>query len=217
MQLAGRALALDPESDAAVELVTRLMLEPPTRLPFALEQELAETEAATQRRQSKIATVSFAAVAAFLALACVEGVRRISVFMAIAALTCLLAGAAFRFHRHVATATQMLYLAIGNVTLAALQSRAFGSLILAPAVTCVMAVSLTSYPQLIARSRLVVAMLVTSWLTPVALEQVGVSRRDLSYRFITRLFRSVTSRAMCSFISSIEKHVMLRSRARIQR
>jgi len=174
MRFAGRALALDPESGSAAELVTRLMLEPPRRLPLALQQELAATEAATQRRQSKIATASFAAVAVFLVLACVGGVRSLSVFIAIAALTLLLAGMAFRFSRRVATRSQMLFLALGNVTLAAFLSRAFGSLILAPAVTCVMAVSLTSYPQLIARARLVVAMLVASWLTPLLLEQLGV-------------------------------------------
>lgn len=43
------------------------------------------------------------------------------------------------------------------------------------------------------------------------------SSRDLPYRFITRLLRLATSRAMYSFISSSEKHVMLRRRARIQR
>jgi hypothetical protein len=42
-------------------------------------------------------------------------------------------------------------------------------------------------------------------------------RRDLPYRFITRPLRSATSTAMYSLISSSEKHVMLRSLARIQR
>ncbi len=174
MRFAGRALALDPESGPAAEIVTSLMLEPPLFLPRALQQELDATDAATQQRQSKIATASFAAVAVFLALACVGGVRSLAVFIAIAVLTLLLAATAFRFSRRAATRSQMLILAVGNVTLAAFLSRAFGSLILAPAVTCVMAVSLTSYPQLITRVRLVVGMLVASWLTPLLLEQLGV-------------------------------------------
>ena len=43
------------------------------------------------------------------------------------------------------------------------------------------------------------------------------SSRDLPYRFMTRPFRSATSAAMCSFISSSEKHVTFLSRARIHR
>ena len=58
--------------------------------------------------------------------------------------------------------------------LAALLSRAFGPLIVAPAVTCVMAVSLTSYPQLIDRANIVIPLLVASWLAPVGLEAAGL-------------------------------------------
>ena len=53
----------------------------------------------------------------------------------------------------------------------------FGSLLIAPAVTCIMALSFTSYPQNIDRARAVVAMLVASWLAPVALEWTGVLQR----------------------------------------
>jgi len=174
MQLAGRALALDPESAAAAELVSRLMLEPPPRLPEALQRELAATAAATQRRQSKFALASFAAIAVFLALAGAAGVRSVAVFGAIAAVTAVLVGVQLRLTRRAASTAMMFAVAIGNVLLAALLSRAFGSLILAPAVTCAMAVSLTAYPQLIDHARVVVAMLVTSWSIPVLLERLGI-------------------------------------------
>jgi hypothetical protein len=42
---------------------------------------------------------------------------------------------------------EMLALGAANACLAALLSRVFGPLLLVPAVTCVMAVSLTSYPS----------------------------------------------------------------------
>ena len=48
------------------------------------------------------------------------------------------------------------------------------SLIIAPAVTCIMALSLTAYPQNIDRGRLVIGLLVTSWMLPVLLEWLGV-------------------------------------------
>jgi hypothetical protein len=69
---------------------------------------------------------------------------------------------------------QLLIVAFSNSLMAALLSRSLGSMIVVPAITCIMALSLTSYPQLIDRKWLVVTFLVASWLTPVILEQVGV-------------------------------------------
>jgi hypothetical protein len=47
-------------------------------------------------------------------------------------------------------------------------------LIITPVVSCIMAVSLTSYPQLMAHARWVIAMLVAAWLGPVLLELAGI-------------------------------------------
>lgn len=174
MHSAGRALALDPESGEAAELVTRLMLEPGKRLPAELEHELALAEGAVQRRQSRVAMLSFVAVAVFFVLASWNGLRDAVTLVVIATLTCVMAADAFRLSRRRATSSEMLLVVIGNATLATLLSRAFGSLIVAPAVTCVMAVSLTSYPQLLDRARLVIGILLISWVLPVALESAGV-------------------------------------------
>jgi hypothetical protein len=65
----------------------------------------------------------------------------------------------------------------GNSLLAALLSRTLGSMIVVPAATCIMALSLTSYPQNIDRARIVIAILVTSWLVPVILEWRGIIER----------------------------------------
>ncbi|HEY1815472.1 MAG TPA: serine/threonine-protein kinase [Kofleriaceae bacterium] len=174
MQSAGRALALDPESRDAAQLVTRLMLEPTGQLPAELTAELASAEAAVQRRQSRVATMSYLAVAAFLLMASWNGLRSGALLAIVAAVASVMAAAAFRLSHRAARRSEMLGVAVGNALLAALLSRAFGPLILAPAVICVMAVSLTSYPQLIDRARLVIAILIISWVLPVALEAVGV-------------------------------------------
>jgi hypothetical protein len=47
-------------------------------------------------------------------------------------------------------------------------------MVIVPAVTCIMALSLTAYPQLIDRTWTVIGLLVTSWVVPVVLEQAGV-------------------------------------------
>ncbi|CAN5707435.1 hypothetical protein BH11MYX2_BH11MYX2_00090 [soil metagenome] len=68
---------------------------------------------------------------------------------------------------------QLLLIAAANTTLAALLSRTYGSLMVTPAITCIMAVSLTSYPLLIDRRWVVIGFLVTSWIAPVVLELTG--------------------------------------------
>lgn len=174
MQNAGRALAIDPESREAAELFTRLIVEPAKQLPIELQRELELAEEKVQRRQSRIATLSFVAVAVFLVLASWNGLRSATTLAVVATFTAVMAAAAFWLSRRRARPIEMIAIVIGNATLAALLSRAFGSLIIAPAVTCVMAVSLTSYPQLIDRAKLVIAILVASWVAPVILERAGV-------------------------------------------
>ncbi|MEP6859827.1 MAG: serine/threonine-protein kinase [Deltaproteobacteria bacterium] len=174
MQAAGRALALDPESRDAAELVTRLMLEPSKRLPAALTVELEAAEATVQRRQSRVAMLSFVAIGGFLVMASLNGLRSARTLIVIAALAGVMAAAAFRLSQRRALVSEMMMVVIGNATLAALLSRAFGPLIIVPAVTCVMALSLTSYPQLIDRAKLVIAILAVSWVVPIVLESAGV-------------------------------------------
>ncbi len=174
MHDAGRALALDPESREAGELVTWLMLDPGTQLPVELTVELESAEGAVQRRQARVAVASFVAVAVFLVMASWNGLRSSALMAGLAALSIVMAVAAFRLSQRRALRSEMLAVVIGNATLAALLSGSFGSLIVAPAVTCIMAVSLTSYPQLIDRAKLVISILAVSWVVPVMLESLGV-------------------------------------------
>jgi serine/threonine-protein kinase len=174
VRAAGRALALDPESREAAELVTRLILEPPREQPAALRAQLAASDQATQRKQARAAAASFGAIFAFLAVAAWSGLDNWRLMAIIAAVTAAMAAAAIRFSRRPARSREMMFVAAGNACLVALLSRTFGPLIVIPGVTCVMAVSLTSYPQLIERAWIVIALLVASWLAPVALEYLGV-------------------------------------------
>ncbi len=174
LQNAGRALALDPDSGDAAAFFAHLILEPTKQLPTELEQALASSEVAVQRRQSRVATLSFVAIGAFLVMASWNGLRNVGTMTVVATLTAVMAAAAFGLSRRRALPSEMIAVLVGNAMLAALLSRSFGSLIIAPAVTCVMAVSLTSYPQLIDRAKLVLAILVVSWVVPVALESAGI-------------------------------------------
>jgi serine/threonine-protein kinase len=171
---AGRALALDPESREAATLITQLMLEPPKQHPPALAARLSSSDATVQRRQGRAATLSLLVVLVFLGWAAFNGARDGWLLVTLASFSALLAVLAWSASRRAASVRKMWIIAIGNALLAALISRLFGSLIVAPVVTCVMAVSLTSYPQLMQHARIVIAMLIASWLGPVALESAGV-------------------------------------------
>jgi eukaryotic-like serine/threonine-protein kinase len=174
MQAAGRALALDPQSREAADLVTRLMLEPPKEQPAALREQLMASEVAVQRRQGRVALGSFAAVLGFLLVSAWNGITDWTLVASIVGLSVLLASAALVVSRREMSAREMLVVTCGNALLVALMSRMFGSLLIAPAVTCIMALSLTSYPQTIDRARSVIVILVASWLGPVVLEGLGV-------------------------------------------
>jgi serine/threonine-protein kinase len=66
MQLAGRALALDPESKEAAAMVARLMLEPPRDTPPEVVERMAELDrdvAHAARTYARLATLAFLALA----------------------------------------------------------------------------------------------------------------------------------------------------------
>jgi serine/threonine-protein kinase len=174
IRAAGRALALDPESRDAATLITTLMLEPPKQHPPALAAALAVSDTRVQQRQGKLAVPTLFAVLLFLGAAAANGVRDLPLLLGIAGWASLLAFLAWSASRHAAKPVEMWMVAIGNAVLSALFTRMFGPLIVAPIVTCVMAVSLTSYPQLMYRARIVIGLLLASWLLPVLLERTGV-------------------------------------------
>ena len=59
--------------------------------------------------------------------------------------------------RRAMTSREILFLTVVNAVFVSMMSRMFSSLLLAPAVTCIMALSFVSYPQNIDRSRTVMA------------------------------------------------------------
>ena len=171
---AGRALALDPESHDAAIVITTLMLEPPAAHPPELAAELAASDAAVQQRQGRVATLTFAAALLLLGAAALNGTRDAISLGAMAVYTLALAGFVFGVSRHAASKPEMWIICIGNAILAALLSRVFGPLVVAPVICCIMTVSLTSYPQLMYRAPIVIGILIASWAGPVLLERAGV-------------------------------------------
>ncbi|MBA3539575.1 MAG: hypothetical protein H0T79_08085, partial [Deltaproteobacteria bacterium] len=161
-------------SSEAADLVTSLMFEVPHDEAPELTAELVELDAAVQQRQSRVARMSFVVILGFVVLAAINGLENWAFAAVIAVVSGALMALAWQLSLRPARAHEIVLTLVGNALLAALLSRMFGSIVIAPAVTCIMAVSLTSYPHLIARGRVVIALLVLSWIAPVILEQLGI-------------------------------------------
>ncbi len=174
MHAAGRALVLDPESNEAAAIVSTLIFTPSREHPAQLAAELQQSELAIQRRQGRVAMGSFLAILAFLATAITNRVQDWTFVGGFVGYLIVHASVVWWITQRPATPARMLIVAASNALLAALISRTYGSMVIVPAVTCIMALSLTAYPQLVDRTWTVIGLLVTSWVVPVVLEQVGV-------------------------------------------
>ncbi|MBL8625746.1 MAG: serine/threonine protein kinase [Myxococcales bacterium] len=149
MRGAGHALALDPDSDAAAALVSRLMLEPPARPPPEVAAELHAADVQAARRSARRALWSFAALCAMLPLALWHGTRRplaLAVFLVIVALNAAHA-AAIATGRVDVTPARMLRAFVANVVLVGMLSYAFGPFLIVPTVAAAVVVSFAGLPM----------------------------------------------------------------------
>jgi serine/threonine-protein kinase len=175
MSAGGRALALDPESAEAAELVTRLMLEPPTEPPVELRAALEHHDEDAVRRHARQAIAAYLALASFFPIAIWNGIRRWDVVFGVFVIAMTLATAAWRIHRKpVRSLAEMVVYALGNVVLIGVMTRMVGPFTFVPALTCVVIMSVMAYPIFIARSWLLIALIAVGFLLPIVLELVGV-------------------------------------------
>jgi serine/threonine-protein kinase len=183
MRTAGRALALDPESRDAGELITRLMLEPPRTPPPELVGALHASDAEFVRGHSRTAVGAYLAVAAFLPVAIWNGVRKWDVVIAIAVLALAMAAAAWRFrHKPLPALGHMLAYAGGNALLVALVARLAGPFTFAPTLACVILMSVMAYPVFVQRWAMLVAIVGVGYLVPIVLESTGVLESTFAIR-----------------------------------
>jgi len=175
MSASGRALALDPESTEAAELVSRVILTPPKDPPPDLTAALDEHEHQAVRRHARGAIIAYLALASFLPIAVWNGVRRWDIVLGIFAVTAVMAVAAWRIYRKPARSlAEMLVYAVGNAILVIGMARLAGPFTFVPALACVVIMSSMAYPPFIIRPWLLVAIVGVGFLIPIALELDGV-------------------------------------------
>jgi len=183
MRAAGRALALDPESSEAAQLITALVLEPPKQPPPELEATLDAAEAAGVRKHAKTAIGAYLAIASFLPIAWWNGVRRWDVVLAVFFVSLTMAIFAWRTARNPDRSTgAMLLYALGNVALLAALSRMAGPFTFVPGLACVITMSVVAYPVFTRNPAVLILLLLVGILGPIALELAGLFSKTWEIR-----------------------------------
>ena len=171
MMSSGRALALDPESVEAAELVGRVILTPPAEAPADLRAALEEHEHQAVRRHARGAVIAYFALASFLPIAIWNGVQRWDIVLGVFASSMIMATAAWRIYRKPARSlAQMIVYAIGNALLVIAMARLAGPFTFVPALACVVIMSSMAYPPFIVRPWLLVSIVAVGFLVPIGLE-----------------------------------------------
>jgi len=173
MQSAGRALALDPESAAAAELVTKLIIEPPEQLPAELVDQLERAEQAFTRARITKAVFAFSSPFVLLLLIPwlhVKSWTWLLAFYAALAVT----GAISLWMGLVRGRTNVVFMLISTLTVSVLWSRLAGPLMLTPALICGVMVALASHPQMVPRPAVLLGWGVVAVALPFVLEGLDV-------------------------------------------
>jgi serine/threonine-protein kinase len=176
MQLAGRALALDPKSHEAVALVSRLMLDPPDETPPELARTIVVSEVGEALQSAKLAMASLASLFGFLPILLWMGVMNVALLVG----ACVLIAATIAFiemQRRAANAGRSFNLypsLVGTTVIAGVSSRICGPFVLVPSIVTVVVLAMIVQPQLQRRPVRALAISCLGFVAPLALEAAGV-------------------------------------------
>jgi hypothetical protein len=148
MRAAARALALDPQSRAAAELVGRLMLEPPIDAPPEVEQRLVEIDDASMAAYAKLGVPALLGYLIFFPIMWLGGIRENWLVLGGSA---LVVGLMLVVHQIAKRPTRPLLIAslLGQVLLVGMYARGLSPLLVAPGVALITAMIYASYPRTI--------------------------------------------------------------------
>jgi serine/threonine-protein kinase len=138
MRHAGRALALDPTSIPAAELVGRLMLEPPRQIPAEVTRSVAQEEFDGMRRLARVALYAHAGYVIILALIGISGYSS-PIYPLVFSLLIALNVGVFAFYAQTRVPRTPLVPLVTSAALLALISRMFGPLLVGPAIATTVA------------------------------------------------------------------------------
>jgi hypothetical protein len=174
MRAAGRALALDPTATEAADLVTHLMLKPPTHAPAEVERHLDLIDTESAQYQGRLATVSMLGYLGFVPLLLWTGVRDpvfVVAFALLAVGSCL---HLFMLSRRTEFRRGGIYLnACINAVLIGLIARMVGPLIIAPTLAITTLMGYAAHARF-GRISVMAVILGAAVMVPWVLERIGV-------------------------------------------
>jgi serine/threonine-protein kinase len=179
MREAGRAIALDPKSAGAAELVGRLMLEPPRDVPPEVTARVAEIEQETVRGKVQIMAGAMAAFLLIVPATMWIGVRSWTPLLVFAAMVLLnIATTMYLARRAAQTSVRTIVTAaIVFSVLVLVLSRVLTPFLLAPAVGAIAVMMFVVDPR--APWRTITAMNIIAVLAPWLAEHVGLLPRTM--------------------------------------
>jgi serine/threonine-protein kinase len=183
MRSASRALALDPQTAGAAELVTTLMLEPPPAPPAELRAALLAADAEDISRHARAAMPGYIMIAAFMSIVIWNGVLDWPiVFGVIGSSLAMAAAARYLTHRPLWPFYAMVIYAIGNAAIAVLVGRLAGPFTFVPALLSFVTASVITYPVFLERRWLLMGIMLSGFLVPLGLEELGWLRETWALR-----------------------------------
>jgi len=168
MRRAGRALALDPQSEDAAELVSSLLLTPPPTLPPDLVAGLEEQEIQINKDRSRKAMWVYLSVFGLLPLSLIMEIKNWPMVIGFYGVLAVAALASAQFSR-TGKPSIAVVLAV-NMAIAVLFTRIAGPFVLTPLMVCCTIVAITSIPWINQRAWIVLAWTVIAVLLPIGLE-----------------------------------------------
>jgi tRNA A-37 threonylcarbamoyl transferase component Bud32 len=181
MRAAGRALALDPTVVEAAQLVTRLMLEPPSEVPGEVERQLELLDVAAAKAQGRIGTLAIAGYLFFVPLLWWTGVRDWTVIAAFATTAAVSAVQIYAMSLKQKIPVASIYAsAVINAVLIGLVSRIVGPFMIAPTLVLTTLMAFAVHPMF-GRTWIIATVLTLGLAVPWLLEGLGVLAP--TYRF----------------------------------
>jgi serine/threonine-protein kinase len=174
MRTAGRALALDPSSRAAAELVASLMVEPTKAMPKELQVELAQTDMTEARQRARIsagALISVLSVLVVLPWLEIRNWLTLSITLGVLVGT---VGFVWYSSRKAYVGAARVLIVTAAVSIAF--TRVVGSFMLTPVITAGCLFAMCVNPWLQARRLVVYAWVLVVMALPLVLEYLGVFR-----------------------------------------
>jgi serine/threonine-protein kinase len=130
---AGRALALDPTQEEAVDILTQLMLEPPRHMPLEVEASLKATQQQENRQKMELAVYTYLLLFGFFPLLVWMGVTRPSIIWAQAGVLAVMTGVSYAVMRSKEIKPWMIFVGMMfNVAFVLVLTRIFSLFIVAP-------------------------------------------------------------------------------------